>query len=52
MTAAPSRGRTFQDICHAEFTADFAQIARNTTLVLDHRGAADYFQIGNPTQVG
>src|SRR5215813_5875649 len=33
---------SFQDICHAEFTADLAEIARNTTLVLDHRSAADH----------
>jgi hypothetical protein len=43
---------SFHRIRYPEFVADLAQIARNAALVLHHRGAVDYLQIGDPGQVG
>ena len=43
---------SFHDMRDPELLADLAQIARHVALVLHHRRAADYFQIGDRGQVG
>ncbi len=41
----------FQHVRHAERSADFAQVVRDSAFILHDRGAADHFQVRDPGEM-